>query len=75
MSGAAPAVAEFMMGHVVDPLGYNKFWRDPDYVAGEFLKAEPWLNVVSEDPGKVHVRELQAQAGVRGAGTGSGEAG
>jgi len=58
MSGAAPAVAEFMMGHVVDPLGYNKFWRDPDYVADEYLKAEPWLNVVSEEPEKVHVRDL-----------------
>jgi len=57
-SGAAPEVAEFALGHVVDPLGYNKAMRDPDYVADEYLKAEPWLNVVSEEPEKVHVREL-----------------
>jgi len=59
-SGASPEVAEFLMGHIVDPLGYNKAMRDHDYVAGEYMKAEPWLNILSEDPSKVPLRDVLA---------------
>lgn len=56
-SGAAPEAAEFFMGHTVDPLEYNKAFRDMDYAANEYVKAEPWLNIVSEDPEKVPLRD------------------
>jgi hypothetical protein len=39
-SGAAPEVAEWILGHTVDPYEYNKFWRDRDYVEQEYLNAE-----------------------------------
>ncbi len=54
-----PLVAEFMMGHQVDPLGYNKAMDDIDYVKREYRKAEPWLNIISEDPTKVDVYEVE----------------
>lgn len=31
---------------------------DEVYVADEYPRAEPWLNIVSEEPKKVHVREV-----------------
>lgn len=52
-SGASGTVAEFLMGHVGDPLGYNKATSDESYVRAEYRKAERWLNVVSMDPSKV----------------------
>jgi len=48
-----PLVAEFMLGHIVDPLGYNKAMKNESYVRGQYRKAEPWLNILSEDPEKV----------------------
>jgi integrase len=63
-SGADPLVAEFMMGHQIDPLGYNKAMRDEAYVRVEYLKAEPWLNLISEDPEKVP-RELHERQQLR----------
>ncbi len=56
-SAADPVVAEFLMGHQVDPLGYNKAMKDEGYTKIEYLKALPWLNILSEDPSKVP-REL-----------------
>jgi hypothetical protein len=46
-SGADIIVAEFSMGHTVDKLGYNKATQDEDWVREEYLKAMPWLNVLS----------------------------
>jgi putative heme iron utilization protein len=46
------------MGHVIDPNGYNKAFLDQEYAAEEYLKAEPWLNIISEDPENVPVREF-----------------
>ncbi len=43
----APEVAEFLMGHQVDPLNYNKAFRDIDYVKAEYRKALPMLQVMS----------------------------
>ncbi|MGD0804039.1 MAG: hypothetical protein ABSA11_08215 [Candidatus Bathyarchaeia archaeon] len=63
-SGADSLAAEFFMGHVVDPLGYNKAMEDIDYTRREYRKAERWLNVLSEDPSKVdagEVEDLQAK--------------
>lgn len=41
------AVAEFMMGHTVDPNKYDQFYQDPPYVYGEYIKALSWLNLLS----------------------------
>ena len=59
LSGANALVAEFFMGHRVDPLGYNKAMRNREYVVSEYMKAEPWLNVLSEDAEKVSRREVK----------------
>lgn len=40
-------VVEFMMGHTIDPLNYNKACRDTDWTEQEYLKALPWLNIMS----------------------------
>ena len=47
-SGAAGSVAEYCMGHVVDSLGYNKAAEDEDWAEGQYRKAEPWLNIISD---------------------------
>ena len=60
-SPAKPSVAEFLMGHRVDPLEYNKAMRDEDYVRREYLKALPWLNVLSEEPEKVSRADLEEE--------------
>jgi hypothetical protein len=38
---------EFWLGHTVDPLGYDKFYQDQEYVRKQYLIAEPYLNIVS----------------------------
>lgn len=48
-SPAKASVAEFMMGHIVDPLHYNKACRDEDWVREEYLKALPLLEIMSSD--------------------------
>jgi hypothetical protein len=59
-SGADPLVAEFCMGHQIDRLGYNKAMSDEAYVRREYRKAEPWLNIITEDPTKVKLSEVEA---------------
>jgi len=39
--------SEFWLGHTVDPLGYDKFMLDQEYVRKQYLIAEPYLNIVS----------------------------
>jgi integrase len=46
-SPAKPEVAEFCMGHSIDPLEYNKSYRDREAYRREYLKALPWLNVLT----------------------------
>jgi hypothetical protein len=38
---------EFWMGHVVDPLGYNKIGMDEETMRAEYLKGEPFINLFS----------------------------
>lgn len=47
-SGASGSVAEYSMGHVVDALGYNKAAEDEAWAEGQYRKAEPWLNIISD---------------------------
>ncbi len=60
-SGSSQNAAEFFMGHVVDPLEYNKAFRDVDYALREYRKAELWLNILSEDPEKVSRERVNQQ--------------
>jgi hypothetical protein len=47
-SGSDLLVCDFMMGHIVDALGYDKiFTLSPNYAVKEFKKAEPYLNIIS----------------------------
>ncbi len=39
--------AEFWLGHTVDPLGYDKFYKDQEYVKKQYLIAERHLNILS----------------------------
>ncbi len=53
------AMFEFFMGHDVDPLRYNKAMDDVEYTALQYRLAEPWLNILSEDPAYVSVYQYQ----------------
>ncbi len=61
-SQADPIVAEFMMGHDIDPNKYNKFFNDVAWVESQYRLAEPWLNIISDNPrvvGVDRVKQLQ----------------
>ena len=46
-SPAKGSVAEYFMGHKVDPLEYNKAHKDDKWVKQEYRKALPFLSVMS----------------------------
>lgn len=46
-SPAKGSVAEFCMGHKIDPLGYNKACKDKAWTLGEYRKALPMLEIMS----------------------------
>jgi integrase len=46
-SPADHRVAEYIMGHVVDPLGYDKSFDDEGWTRKEYFKALPMLQVLS----------------------------
>ena len=62
-SPAKSSVAEHMMGHKVDPLEYNKAYRDEGWAMKEFLKAESMLNIMSSARpfGQVEEEKLEEQ--------------
>lgn len=46
-SPAKGSVAEYMMGHKIDPLEYNKACRDEGWTLREYRKAGPYLQIMS----------------------------
>jgi len=56
-------IAEFMMGHVIDPLEYNKAYRDVKWARGEYEKALPFLDIMSSGRafGRVDEDEIKYQ--------------
>ena len=55
------SMAEYCLGHVVDPLDYNKAYKDERWAQGEYRKAMPLLNIISDDRpfGKVGEDEIE----------------
>jgi len=46
-SGASPDIAEYMMGHDIDPNEYNKVFRDEEYSLAEYRRALPMLQIMT----------------------------
>ena len=46
-SPATKSVSEFMMGHIVDKLEYNKAYKDEKWTLKEYRKALPMLEIMS----------------------------
>ncbi len=65
LSGVDIEIAEFFLGHAPDKLGYDKSpWLDPDFYEDKYVEAQPWLNILSEDPQnvpRIEVTELRKQ--------------
>lgn len=54
LSPARSVCAEFFMGHNIDPNDYNKLFKlHPEFAEQQYALAEPYLNILSEDPRKI----------------------
>ena len=58
-SQADATIGEYCLGHTGDPLGYDKAYKDRDFRMREYLKAEPWLNIMSETEAYGQVTEIE----------------
>jgi len=60
LSQAKSVCAEFFMGHDIDPNNYNKIMKlHPDWAERQYSLAEPYFNIMSEDPRRIGVDRLE----------------
>jgi len=60
LSGCDAEVAEFFMGHSLDAYNYDKSPKHyEEWFREQYMKAEPWLNILSEDPQMVSREEVE----------------
>jgi len=60
LSPSRSVVAEFIMGHNVDPNNYNKIMKlHPEWAEHQYELAEPYLNILSEEPRKIDRTRLE----------------
>lgn len=52
-------VSEFFLGHRVDPLEYDKSFRDVEFYRQQYLGAAPWLNLMSSGRAFKQVAETE----------------
>jgi hypothetical protein len=64
-SPAKPEVAEYLMGHTTDKLGYDKSNLDVHWTRVEYLKAVPWLNILSSTRAFGVIDEFEVDRKVR----------
>jgi len=60
LTPAKPIVAEFCMGHMIDSNDYNKLFQRPEWVEEQWKLAQPYLNILSENPRDVKVTDINA---------------
>lgn len=66
-SGVDTDYAEYFMGHTeaFDKDNYDKIYRDESHTKRQYMRAEPWLNILSDEPDKMsredHDLELRQQ--------------
>ena len=65
-SGADRVVREFMMGHTIDANKYEQM-KYRGFVEREYLKALPWLNILSMDPEKISRGQLDVDLAAQNA--------
>ena len=60
LSPAKSVAAEFFMGHDIDPNDYNKIMKlHPEWGEHQYSMAEPYLNIISEEPRKIGIDRLE----------------
>lgn len=62
LSPARSVCAEFFMGHNIDQNQYNKIMKlHPEWAEQQYALAEPFLNIMSEDPRRITTDRLEAE--------------
>ena len=58
LTNAKSFMAEFFMGHVIDFNNYNKVMQREEWAKQQYKLAEPYLNILSEDPRTIKTRDI-----------------
>lgn len=61
LTGIDVELAEYFLGHGLDRYGYDKSpQHDPEWFKDKYVEASSWLNILTEDPQKVSVKEVHS---------------